>query len=175
MTTTIKFKAHGPFEVRRKGSFNARIIDPYAARILWDANPTLERLARAKGCYVFATRHQGGGIVPWYVGQTAASFQRECFNPANHLRINDALFETSGQLVLMLVEYVQTRGAINRTAITELENRLIGLAYKRNPELINIHGTRVRPPRVLTILGAMNSSARPSASARALKRILGMP
>jgi|HubBroStandDraft_6_1064221.scaffolds.fasta_scaffold196599_2 hypothetical protein len=172
---TINFRAHGPYEVHRKGSRNGRIIDVAAARILWESTATLQRLALAKGCYVFATRHQGGGVVPWYVGQTAVGFAKECFNPANHLRINDALFAESGQLVLLLVEYLTTRGAINRTAITELENRLIGLAYKRNPRLINIHGTRVQPPRVLAIIGAMNSTARPSRSAVTLKKALGMP
>lgn len=173
VTQTVNFNAHGPFRLQRKGSPGARILVAERARALWSESAELRRLATARGCYVFATRHQGGGLIPWYVGMTARSFEQECFNPANLGRLNDGLFELTGQLVLMLIEYAGTeRGTVMVTAAVALENQLIGLAHQRNQRLLNVHGKRI--PRVLVIRGAMNSTTRPSAAAKALKSALAL-
>ena len=83
------------------------------------------------------------------------------------------LFDQSGRLVLILIEYVRKKGPLNGRAVLELENQLIGLAYKRNPDLINSHGTKVG--HELVIRGAMNSRSRASQSAKVLKATLGLP
>ena len=99
-----------------------------------------EDLAECQGCYVFGMR-QGRGITPIYVGMTARmSYERECFSPANQLKLHGVL-GGHGTLVLFLVKEERTRRSSPK-AILELEEYLIGVAADRNPKgLLNLKGT----------------------------------
>ena len=53
----------------------------------------------------------------------------------------------SGTLMLYLVKHEKSaRGRVSGSDLTDLEHRLIGLAYRRNPDLLNVKGTKGRPP-----------------------------
>ena len=163
----VEFVPNGPIEVRLVPRWRA--VDPDGLDAFWTERP---KLAGAVGCYVFAIGHSGG-LKPLYVGQTTRSFKNECFSANNQLRLNKALQARPGRLVLFLLAYDKRGpGALNKKAITDLENALIGLAFRRNPDLINKQG--VGEP-VWRIRGVLRSGVgKPSSAASEFSKTLGL-
>jgi hypothetical protein len=64
------------------------------------------------------------------------------------------------------------RGALNRTAVYELEDFLIQTAVSRNSDLLNVRGTKRQD---WAIAGVVRSGVgKPSKGARSLKSLLGL-
>ena len=92
------------------------------------------------GCYVFAIR-AGRGITPLYVGQTKKSFEKECFTDHKIKHYNYALAEyAKGTPIMFFVEYQKKKGKVNAADISDLEDFLIQVGRKINPNLRNIKG-----------------------------------
>ena len=163
-----EFSVHGPFRVPSRDKHIERTVQ----RTFWAASE-LTGLASERGCYVFALVKQGGGIKPLYVGQTRSDFKSECFDYHKLVLLNDGIRKQSGTLMLYLVKHEKGgRGRISGSDLTDLEHRLIGLAYKQNPELLNVKGTKGRPPAVNRGIDKPHRGS-PSDAERDFKRLIG--
>ena len=106
-------------------------------------------LSAAIGCYVFCIRH-GKNIKPWYVGMTVnkKGFKEEVF--AQHKRaVLKSLCKRRGSVCLFLFPLLTetdrfAKGRSNRSTIMWLEGTLMGMAFSRNPEIVNIRGLNYR-------------------------------
>lgn len=97
---------------------------------------------------MFCIRNQG--LVPWYVGKTEKrSFETGCFQSGTREAYNLVLNRTKrGTPLLFLLsrltgagdQYAKPTSSRFRDA-GYLETRLIAIAFKRNPELLNIGTT----------------------------------
>lgn len=145
----MNYYPHGPFEIPKTAknridtSKNA-IVDFWAA-----VEKDKKGLADAVGCYVFSIR-AGRGLLPWYIGMAEKqTFRKECF--ANHklINYNETIAARKGTPVLTLVPKFTTTGRFARRGknghsdIQFLEKMLIGLAVRRNANLVNIKNTRL--------------------------------
>ena len=163
-----EFSVHGPFSVPSRDKHIERTVQ----RTFW-ATSELAGLATERGCYVFALVTRGGGIKPLYVGQTRGDFKGECFDYHKLVILNDGIRRQSGRLVLYLVKHEKSgHGRISGSDLTDLEHRLIGLAYKQNPNLLNVKGTKGRPPAVIRGIDKPHRGS-PSDAEKDFKRLIG--
>ena len=173
-TDTYEFTVSGPFEVPvilAGRNRDVRRIDDRRLPQWWNKR-LLAALRSEIGCYVFGLS-VGRGIRPIYVGMTTRSFKSECFNALNLRRLEHCLADNRGTLVLFLVKYPRGRGRVSGKAIRKLEDQLIGLAYARNQDLLNKHGTR--EDRMPAIRGVLRSrQGQPSKAAGAFKRMIAV-
>jgi len=140
-------------------------------------------LAEAFGCYVFAMR-AGKGFTPWYVGKTDKAFRDECLAPHKLNYYNQVnVSHARGTPVLFLLpkitgerrEFARRRtpsASAGSKDIEFLEQYLVALALNKNRDLRNARGTRFL--RDMVVSGILNSPGRPSGSATALRRCLGL-
>lgn len=99
--------------------------------------------ADGRGCYIFAVRKGRGAIVPHYVGKTKRSFSGECFTPHKLDKYNAVLHtEVRAAPLLFFLEPIVMKGPFNATALSALEDYLIGIGFQRNQNLKNIHGKK---------------------------------
>lgn len=170
-TPVFEFVPQGPFQVPTWGRPGARQIDQERAREFWTDG--FEELGDARGCYVF-TLSRPRTHLPIYVGSTSRTFRQECFSHRNLAYISWGMRNTRGRLHLFLLEYVSAgRGRASGRAILDLEARLIGLAVRRNADLLNIHG--VREAYILRVPGVLDPAhGRRSQSAVQLSSALGL-
>lgn len=163
-----RFTLHGPFDVPVSDDDQVYATE---CRKMWD-KATLTKLRGQRGCYVFALR-RGPGFLPVYVGKTSRSFEAECFQPHKILVLRDALHEERyGSLVLFLVSYAPTRGALNRRAIADLERYLIATAYAQNRNLQNRKTAKLPS---FTVPGLTDPApGKPSKTANAFRQMLGV-
>lgn len=168
-----EFIVKGPFTVpiKRAGRFkDLKRIDK-AALPNWWANLGRGNLAGARGVYVFGLR-RGGGIKPIYVGMTAGTFKNECFNGSNLHKLDGAILDEIGTLVLFLVRYPDHSGRVNKKLIEKL-SQFIGMAFNKNPLLLNQRGTK-EEERMPVVRGVLKSGqGKPSFGAKALKKMMG--
>lgn len=174
-TGTREFTVSGPFDVpvvEDNGYRRFRQVDASALSHWWLENPKRSRLSTEKGCYVFAMS-SGRGTMPIYVGMTTNSFKSKCFDAANQIKINAYLNENRGRLVLFLVKYPKSK-RVNRTLVKKLEDQLIGMAFSRNPSLLNKHGTKEeeRMPRIRGVL--RSGRGQPPKEAIAFRKMIGV-
>lgn len=169
MTEPREFTVAGPFHVPTRGPARGRSLDRPACKALWDAD--LQAVAADTGCYVFALR-RGQGYLPVYVGKTDRSFEAECFTDRNYRLLHEALADQHGTLVVFLVAYERGRGRYNAAPVRDLEKYLIESALLKNPKLANRHW--VRSTVSFAVRGIHRAPGRPSRSAVALKRTLGL-
>jgi len=167
--TEFSFEVHGPFEIPTYAGQAARLIRADEGRSFFSNYPAL---AKAAGCYVFGMR-AGRGITPFYVGKACHTFEQECFAPDKINRYNEALVDyTRGSPVLFLVALPIRRGRRNSQAIGELEDFLIQNGVARNPDLLNVKGTRAP---IWGIAGVVRSGGgRRSAEAEAFSRMMNI-
>jgi hypothetical protein len=165
----ITFTVQGPFDVPVYQGKAARTITPDEVKTFWTGHPAA---AGRRGCYVFCIR-AGGGVTPLYVGRATRSFKQEVFQPHKLAKYQQGLADyRKGTPVLFLISYPQKRGAPSGSAIAELEAFLIQSAIKRNPDLLNVKGTRKAE---WAIAGVVRSGVgKPSKSARLLKSALSL-
>ncbi len=137
-------------------------------------------LPGACGCYVFALKN-GTNVLPWYVGKTEkATFQKECFQATKINYYNDVLLRHKGQALLFLIPRLTAAG--NKYSkptsgkyrdVDFLETMLIGLAYERNRDLVNVKKTKFL--REMVVPGVINTPpGSPSVAVTKLRKTLGL-
>ena len=183
----MNFDVYGPYWIKTESGARGakRISAKSSVRAFWGAlakSESLEKkLKNACGCYVFAIQSSGRNATPkpWYVGKAEKqSFGGEVFTSDKIIKYNDALFtmERAIPCLFFLPRCNPNRGFAKpngkpRPRIDDLESKLIGLALKRNPKLINVRGTKKHK---IVVHGYLNSTGRGprSAAAQALKKVL---
>jgi hypothetical protein len=165
------FNAHGPFEIPLKiiGT-QARFVDADAVKALVRQLPEFAKI----GCYVFVVAYPKGEV-PIYVGKTGkGTLKSEPFNPRN-LRAIDQYINKLGknyQLRLYLITQINSKGAKDRSSISEIEDFLIAKAARRNADLLNVHG--IGKPS-WSISGVAHSNrGQPTSVATKFKKALGL-
>lgn len=109
------------------------------------------------------------------------AFSGECFQPHKINHYNNVLrrYERAIPQLILIAKVTPTRGNFARPNanghkdVEELEDFLIGIAYAKNHELANIHGTKFLQNAVIP--GVLNSpTGNPGKSASTLKALLGL-
>lgn len=114
-----RFTVLGPYEVPTGGPARYKWIDDESLEYFWGRRP---KIARRRGCYVFALR-TGQGLKPIYVGRaTRLTFAKECFTADKINKVHKGIRGRSGTLLLFLLAYETTRGALNQRVITAVED-----------------------------------------------------
>jgi hypothetical protein len=168
----VNFVVNGPFEVPsgREGPHGAYYIDERRLKDLIESSH--ETISKA-GCYVFACSSSRGSI-PVYVGKAKNNILDEAFNPRNLTNLNRYMNRRRRGKLQIFAIYQQRmhHGEGNKDVIAEIEEFLIGHASRRNPGLLNIHGTG---PTKWVIEGFANhKGGRPEASVVAFNGMLGI-
>jgi hypothetical protein len=171
----MKFSVHGPFEIPRVGQ--AIELGARDRRQFWQAVDEAEPgLSEACGCYVFIIRNKAH-----YVGLAQRQpFKNECFGPHKIVAYNQALRSVTGPPYFVLCARRTGGGRLSSPSrnghrdVDFLEKLLIGQAIQRNPNLQNIHGTKLL--QQLHVPGVVNS--RPGEanahSVKVLRKALGI-
>jgi hypothetical protein len=176
MGKMFQYEPYGPFEVPIESGRISNDLKKF-----WEEVETRKTgLSEAVGCYIFAVK-KASVYMPWYVGKTVKlGFRGEGFQP--HKRLHFASLGTleNGAVKLYLIPRVtrtgKLRGKYGRNVkqgqdgkITILEERLIGLALAKNPDLGNVKGRKQ-----IQLPGIMNESkGRRSPEAEMLAALLG--
>lgn len=175
----MRFKIFGGFEVIRnqRGIVNKKSLSDFWSGV----EAQHEGLSLARGCYIFSIR-SGPSITPWYVGKADGStFVAECYTPHKLLHYNDALLRFKKCTPLLyLVAMVTPKGKYVKPStkksqsIAFLEILLISRALKKNPDLLNVKGTKLL--KELVVEGYINRGVGvPSQQAQELSRVLDRP
>ena len=108
-----------------------------------------------------------------HVGKATTNILKEAFNPRNLNNLAEYInSRRRGKLQLYIVYQERVHGEANKGAIAEIEEFIIGHAARRNPNLINIHGTG---PSDWSISGlANNGRGNPGQSVQQFKQMLGI-
>lgn len=173
------YDTYGPFEIPRTRT-RGRLLPDFNARTLrgfWTevSNEKLG-LSNARGCYVFAIS-AGGGIRPWYVGQSKTGFRQECFQPTKKVIYTEVCAAIErGKPVLILVARLTSTGNFMRGRLRDdeasfVERMLMLQALSSNPDLKNVAG--LAHAKQLRIPGLLNSpKGTQGPGARLLRRTL---
>ena len=176
MGKMFQYEPYGPFRV----PIESGRIPKNLTKFWEDVETRKTGLSEAVGCYIFAVK-KASVYIPWYVGKTVKlGFRGEGFqlHKRDHLASLGTL--ESGTVMLYLIPRVTStgkfRGKYGRNIkqgqdgkITILEERLIGLALAKNPDLRNVKGRKQ-----IQLPGIMNESkGRRSPEAKRLVALLG--
>lgn len=163
------------------GQFRVPVEDKPAARRIGDPNKfwkdvqdhknkKVRSLANKCGVYVFGMR-AAGGIVPYYIGKTTKSFEKECFQVHKLDKYNDALSEyKKGTPVMFFI--VSPKPAAKDGEIRLIEDFLIQLGVARNEKLLNFRG--IAKPPSWSIKGVIRHKGKPPKSAQEFKRMMNI-
>ena len=171
----IEFSIHGPFEIPRRDGLITRNIRN--RREFWQSIEQKEQgLPDACGCYVFSVH----GRV-WYVGKASwQSFKKECFTPHKVMYFNEALHKVTGTPELIFIAHRTPARRFSKpcrqiqNGIEFLEEILIGIALRRNRDLLNIKGTKLLQSMVVPgILNTQKGTGK-RMSVRELRKVLGL-
>ena len=171
----MRFKVCGPFRLPSDGS---KLIahSSNSRKEFWrEVDELSPGLSTACGCYVFALK-RGRRSKPWYVGKAERSiFSNECLAPHKRNHFNAAAIRYGGIPLLYLLPQLTPRGSFRaptravRPAIRELESMLIGMGVSKNPDLLNISGTKML--RELVVEEFLNSKPSKRGSANDLRAV----
>lgn len=101
------------------------------------ADPDIEHLSDASGCYVFCLK-SGRGFSPWYVGKATRGFGKEVFTDHKLTRYNDVVYAGhKGTPVMFFVVAPTGKSKKLDRQIDELETTLIRAAVWKNERLLN--------------------------------------
>ena len=91
------------------------------------------------GVYVFCIR-ASGGILPWYVGRTKRSLEKEIFDSDKLVKYNKVLFarKRGKPCFYFLAPKSRTGKQVSSKYLPLIEELMIVTAYNRNRELVNI-------------------------------------
>jgi hypothetical protein len=164
-----EYTIHGPFKVPFVIKPAARSVR--VPRDFWNQDEA-SKLRDRCGVYVLGMR-AGRGIVPYYVGKTTNSFEKECFQPTKLLKYDDALAEyRRGRPVIFFIARPVRRGQVKGKEIKQIEDFLIQVASAKNPELLNIKGKN--KPK-WAIAGVIRGTAgQPSTEAKEFRGMMGL-
>jgi len=174
----MNYFPYGPFDIPKtvKGRIDA---DKNSLAKFWnDVNAEKEDLSEAVGCYIFSVR-AGRGLLPWYIGLAEKqSFRQECFAIHKLVNYNETIAARKGTPVLTLLPKFTATGRYASQSknghgdIQFLEKMLIGLAVRRNSELVNIKNTRLL--KEMVVPGILNTPrGRQKKSVDMLKSLMG--
>jgi len=134
-----EFEVLGPFDVPVYRGRKGRIVRSEEGDAFFEKHGALKS---RRGCYVFAMR-AGKGITPTYVGKATKTFSQECFTAHKLGKCNQTLVDyLKGTLVMFLIVAPIGKGRPATNQITELEDFLIQTGVARNPDLLNVKGTK---------------------------------
>jgi hypothetical protein len=178
----MPFKVSGPFELKRTpGGIVAFGKDELAAFWEQTAKQTAIDLRTACGCYVLALQN-GENIVPWYVGKAEkATFEVRCFDDSHFVTwfqaIGDGETRRRGKPLLFLLPRCTPTERLSKPGtwhdIRFLETMLIGMALRRNPDLLNVQHTRML--REMIVPGVINTPpGKPRIAETQLRQALGI-
>lgn len=164
------FTVLGPIEVPFTKAKGGKYIEATTSSLqdFWDEAECGDKA----GCYVFGIKH-GRGTTPHYAGRTTKTFAKECFQSHKLAKYHKALTSVAtGKPVMYFVIPGAGKGRLNVTAIKILEERLIGLGVKRNPNMTNIQGTKKTEIVIKGVMGAGRGA--PSKAASAFRKMVGL-
>ena len=175
----MNFYPYGPFKIPKsnKGLIST---DKDEQKSFWESIESNEEgLSYGIGCYIFAIKAAKGAL-PWYVGiAEKTSFTKECFTAHKIVHYNNAIAARKGTPLLILIPKFTNKDRFSKCSsnghkdIQFLENILIGIAFRRNPNLMNIKDTKIL--REMVVPGIINSrKGSPSKERSELQRILGI-
>ncbi len=155
------FEIHGPFDLPTSTT-RTLALSANERRAFWDeVKARVPGLPEACGCYVFVMESRKRET-PWYVGKAEkTSFKNECLTPHKLLHFTTATTANRGNPKLYLAAQITPKGKFrkctigSRPAIAELESILIGMGVARNPDLLNMRGTKML--KKLQVQGFMNT------------------
>lgn len=136
----VTFEVHGPFEIPHmwKAGGHVLMFDEF-----WD-DDSVAWLADKRGCYVFAIRPSGGGLLPTYVGKACkTTFKNEAFAPDKKVKYHKGISEYAKCTPLMFFVIRSSRkGKAGGILIKEIEDFLIQAGVAKNPDnMQNVVGT----------------------------------
>lgn len=160
----MNYEIFGGFEISRKPNKRSIVDTRDRYDFWWNVDETRKLLPHARGCYIFALRVPGGGLVPWYVGKVCRrGFIDECFDSHKLVYYNEVIASETGVPLLYLVPRMTPGGKFASTfPVREsdyLETLLIGMALQRNPRLKNV--TRTKLLKGLHVPGLVNCRTSP--------------
>ena len=177
----MNYDIFGPYALPKKTAAKGKVLDLSAKslRPFWEAIEENEGidLRNGRGCYLFAHK-AGGGFKPWYVGQSKGPFAKEVFTPKNKGHYSEVYSDLGAATpVIFLIARLTTGGGLSERSLSSkevdfIEQKLIGLALAKNPDLINVANTRHH--KGLVIPGIHNHSGSLSPAARNLRTALGI-
>jgi hypothetical protein len=156
----MRFSVVGPITL---SGLSAPIIGNDLKDKVWDS--LSDDQYYACGCYVYGVSSSGGSsITPWYVGKARQStLGHECstVDKANKLNIAIKGYKRF-RLHLFLFARITPQGSFAKPTkgrgmpeIDKLEELLMSMAMRVNPDLINIHNTKAY--REMVVPGIMNT------------------
>jgi hypothetical protein len=175
MDKMFQFEPYGPFVVPIESGGVPKNLKKF-----WEGVEAQKPgLSEAVGCYIFAVK-RGPDYVPWYVGKTIKlGFKSEGFQLHKRVHLESLGALANGTVNLYLIARVTKPGKLKGKygrhvkqgqdgKITVLEERLIGLALAKNPDLANVKGRKQ-----IQVPGVMNESkGRRSPEAESLADLL---
>lgn len=163
------FSVKGPFELPGSKLVDGRLITKEDAKKFWETHPSLSEL---RGCYVFAF-YASKGIKPMYVGKATKSFGQEVFTDHKRIKYAEALAsQKRKRAVLFFVCLEKSKGAVNKTAIDEVESFLIQAGIVANKRLLNDRKTKIESWGIKGVI--RGGKGKPGESAKGLKKCLNL-
>ncbi len=163
----MHFVPYGPILLKRDDS-GFLLLDRDSRSEIWEQADGIDPgLSDACGCYVFAVK-AGSIAKPWYVGKAERqSFKRESLESHKIVLYNRVLNEVirGVPLLYFYARVTPLRNSFSRPTkgtysdISYLEKMLIGLALKRNRDLVNKQETTLL--RTMIVPGLLNSRPGP--------------
>lgn len=156
------FDVFGPFELGKSpadwtpSAFREQMVQDYEYGL---------QLAKSVGCYAFCLR-RGETIKPWYIGKTTskAGLSFEAVSPRNRRIYSEIISDSQGTPVMFLFPLMTglvdrfAKGSSSEPIILWLEDTLMGMAFSRNPKIVNVQGMRFR--RSVKVLGLIGKRYR---------------
>jgi len=164
---TIKttFSVEGPFEIPCYKGKACQIITADNAKTFWKNHSSV---GAQRGCYVFGIR-AGKGWTPGYVGKAAKCFKQEVFAYQKLAYYQQFLADyLKGSPVLFFLVCPNKKGPTNVAHIKELEDFLIQVAVIRNPDLLNVKGTKKEEWGIAGVL--RGGQGKPNRAARRFRK-----
>ena len=177
----MNYDIYGPYALPKKKAAKGRVLDLSAKslRSFWEAIEEAEGtdLRKGRGCYLFS--HQaGGGFKPWYVGQSKGPFAKEVFTAKNKGHYSEVYSDLGAATpVIFLIARLTNGGGLSERSLSSkeadfIEQKLIGLALAKNPDLVNVANTRHH--KGLVIPGIHNHFGPLNPASRNLRTALGI-
>jgi len=159
-----------PFARSKNHSSTKKILKEHI-NAFWKGTAA-SKYSEKQGCYIFAMR-AGKGFTPWYVGKTKSSLVSECFADHKRLKYNEILCDgNKGTPVMFFIAPKDSVKVVEKKDLASIEKQLIQIAYAKNPDLKNVHGTNVAN---WIIEGVIRSGqGKPSKKARQFRTMMGM-
>jgi len=157
----MRFVVYGPYDLQ---SSSGLISKKSNAKFWEEVENEVPGLSGACGCYVFRVL-AGKGSTPLYVGKAEKqAFKTECFSADKMMKYNEGLAtrKRGRPQLIFLAQVTQKRNDFRkpttgeRPFIQALESMLIGKAFEKNPDILNIQGTR--KAQKLEVEGFLNTS-----------------